>query len=83
MFKNACFSCKVYQDLSGVLHSRALQYDRKSNNSEYNQLPTAAKRKAPNICQALVDSSELRNLKLIQTASEVPHRHFQLLVKIQ
>ena len=52
-------------------------------NSEYNQLPTAAKSKAPNICQALLDFSELCNLKLMQTASETSHRHFQLLVKIE
>ena len=52
-------------------------------NSEYNQLPTAAKSKAPNICQALLDFSELCTLKLMQTASETSHRHFQLLVKIE
>ena len=52
-------------------------------NSEYNQLPTAAKSKAPNICQALLEFSELCNLKLMQTASETSHRHFQLLVKIE
>ena len=52
-------------------------------NSEYNQLPTAAKSKAPNICQAFLDFSELCNLKLMQTASETSHRHFQLLVKIE
>ena len=46
-------------------------------------------KKEPNIHQALVDSSELCCLKLMLTAYEMtqgpsmPHRHLQLLVKIQ
>ena len=80
--------CKVDRHLSGEVNSRALQYDGNSNNSEYNQLPTEAKRKATNIQRALLDSFEMCYLKLMRTAYEmaqvpsVPHRHFQLLVKI-
>ena len=81
--------CKVNQHLSGEVHSRTLQYDGKNNDSEYNQSPTATKRKAPNICQALADSSKLCYLKLMWMVYDMaqvpsmPHRNFQLLVKIQ
>lgn len=36
------FFCKVDQHLPGQIHSRALQYVGKSNDSKYNQLSTAA-----------------------------------------
>ena len=51
--------CKVDRHLSGEVNSRALQYDGNSNNFEYNQLPTEAKRKATNIRRALLDSFEM------------------------
>ena len=89
MFKNVHFFCKVNQQFSGEVHSKALQYDGKSNDSKYNQLPTAAKRKTSNIPQALIDSSKLCYLKLIWIAYEMaqipsmPHRQFQVFFKIQ
>ena len=59
-FKHIIF-CKINQHLSREVHSRALlQYDGNSNDSEYNQLPTAVKTKAPNICQLLVRENGVR-----------------------
>ena len=57
-------------------------------NTTSSQLQLTTKRKAPNICQALDDSSELCYLKLIRTAYEMAqvqsmlHRWFHLSIKI-